>query len=115
MEGFKTITHEELKKWMGEKKSFALLDVLSQESYAARHLPGALHADSSESDFIEKTETLVPEKETPVVVYCGSFTCQKSPKAAQRLIEAGYIEVYDFEGGLADWKDTGYPLEGEAP
>jgi len=113
MENFKNITREELKKWADEKKDFALIDVLSQGSYKGRHLPGAKNAAVSETDFLEKVEKLVPAKETVVVVYCASFTCQSSPRAASLLSEAGYTNVYDFKGGLADWQDAGYPFEGE--
>ena len=49
----------------------------------------------------------------PVVVYCSSFTCQFSPLAAHKMAEMGYTEVYDFEGGLADWQEAEYPFEGE--
>lgn len=114
MEDVKMIARDELKQWMDEGKDFVLLDVLKSESYEARHLPTALHADSSDSDFLDKVAALVASKETLIVVYCGSFTCQKSPKVAHTLAEAGYTNVYDFEGGLADWQDAGYPLEGEA-
>ncbi len=111
MENFKIIKREELKKWMDEKKEFVLIDVLSQGSYEGRHLPNAKHAAASETDFLEKAGNLVPNKETVVVVYCASFTCQLSPRAANMLVEAGYTNVYDFKGGLADWQDAGYSFE----
>ena len=113
MENFKIVEREELKKWIDEKKDFVLIDVLSQGSYEGRHLPNAKHASVSETDFLEKVEKLVPNKETAVVVYCASFTCQLSPRAATKLVEAGYTNVYDFKGGLADWQDAGYSFEGE--
>ena len=113
MDKFKDITREELKKWMDEKKDFVLIDVLVKGSYEARHLPGAKHAAASEADFLEKVEKLVSTKET-VVVYCSSFNCQTSPRAANLLVESGYTNVYDFRGGLADWQDGGYVFEGEA-
>jgi len=113
MENFKIIKREELKKWTDEKKNFVLIDVLSQGSYEGRHLPNAKHAAASETDFLEKVEKLVPSKEAVVVVYCASFTCQLSPRAAGKLVEAGYTNVYDFKGGLADWQDAKYPFEGE--
>lgn len=112
MEEFKTLTREELKSWMDEEKDFVLVDVLSEGSYNSKHLPGAKHASVKESDFLEKIQEMVPEKDKPVVVYCGSFSCQLSPFAAHKLSEMGYTEVYDFEGGLADWQDGGYSLEG---
>ena len=113
MEKFKDITHEELKKWIDDKKDFVLIDVLSKDSYEGRHLPGAKNSAVGEIDFLEKVKNLVANKESIVVVYCASFTCQLSPLAASRLVESGYTNVYDFRGGLADWQDTGYSFEGE--
>jgi len=113
MENLKEIIREELKKWIDKKKDFVLIDVLVQNSYDARHLPGAVHAGVHEDGFLEKASKLVPDKNTQAVVYCSSFTCQASPLAAKKLMEAGYANVSHFKGGLADWRDAGYPLEGE--
>ena len=113
MENYKTITREELKKWMDEKKDFVLIDVMSQGSYEGRHLPNAKHAAVSETDFMEKVEKLVSTKETVVVVYCASFSCQLSPHAASMLADAGHTNVYDFKGGLADWQDAKYPFSAQ--
>lgn len=112
MAEFKTITRDELKQWMDEGKDFVLLDVLADTSYEMKHLPGAVHADVNADDFLEKVVELVPDKSTPVVAYCGSFTCQRSPRAAAKLVETGYMDVYDYEGGLADWLEGGLPTEG---
>lgn len=113
MKDFKTITREELKEWIDQDKDFVLIDVLSEGSYETRHLPGAVNADVSKSDFHEKVDKLAPDMEKPVVVYCASFNCQLSPTAANKLTEMGYTKVYDFEGGLADWLDAGYDIEGK--
>lgn len=112
-EEFKKMTREELKSWIDMKKDFVLIDVLSEGSYNTKHLPGAVHAAVRETDFHEKVDKLAPDMKKPIVVYCASFTCQLSPLAAHKLVEMGYEDVYDFEGGLADWQDAGYPFEGE--
>jgi len=113
MENYEKITREELKKWIDEKKDFVLIDVLTPASYEGRHLPNAKNVSADDTEFLEKIEKLVPDKETSVVVYCASFTCQLSPRAASTLADAGYTNVYDFKGGLADWQDAGSSFEGE--
>lgn len=112
MEKYKEITREELKTWIDKKEKFILVDVLPQGSYEGRHLPGAKHADVNKSDFLETVESLAPDKNTKVVVYCTSFNCQLSPRAAGELVKAGYTDVYHFKGGLADWQDASYAFEG---
>jgi len=113
MENYKKITREELKKWIDEKKDFVLIDVLTGASYEGRHLPNAKNVSVGDTEFLEKVEKLVSGKEKIVVVYCSSFGCQASPRAAGALADAGYTNVYDFKGGLADWQDAGYLFEGE--
>ena len=36
-----------------------------------------------------------------------------SPRAACRLERIGFERVYDYVGGIADWKGAGLPLEGK--
>lgn len=112
-----TITREELKSWMDEGKDFVLIDALSPESYAKSHLPGAINVrgrgiDDDPEGYAERVREQVPDMGTTIVVYCRSFTCQLSTKTSRALVNAGFTNVYDFEGGLADWIEAGYPLEG---
>lgn len=38
-----------------------------------------------------------------------------SPRAACRLEQLGFERVYDYVGGIADWKAAGLPVEGSRP
>ncbi len=103
-----TITREELKRKIEAGEDFLLIDVLLADSYAREHLPGAINLPLH--DIGDATTASIP-KDREVIVYCGSFACQASPAAAAKLREMGFTRVLDFEGGLADWKDAGYPME----
>lgn len=115
MPNFKEITKEELKEKMDSGDDFVLIDVLGEQSYKNIHLPGAEMADAhkDKKDFLSDVESLVDDKSKDVIVYCASFSCQLSPKAAGILSEAGYENVYDYEGGLKDWAQGDYSFEGE--
>ncbi len=113
MADFQTITREELKDKLERDDQFVLLDVLGERSYTRAHLPGAEMVDAHGEDLLEQVESLVRDRDTEVVVYCASFDCQLSPWVAEKLIEAGYSRVLDYEGGLKDWVEGGYELEGE--
>lgn len=53
-------------------------------------------------------ETAVPDKATPIVVYCG--VSQRSPLAADTLIRLGYTDVRNYRDGFFNWKRAGLPV-----
>ena len=110
MEKFTTITRDILKKKIDEGSDFVLIDVLGERSYAQRHLPGAINIPGGSENFVAEVEKVVSDKSKEIIVYCSSFSCQASPAAAGKLADAGFTNVVDFEGGLADWEDAKYPL-----
>lgn len=87
-----------------------LINVLSRESYIARHIPGSINIPK---DQIELAETVIPDKEQDIVVYCANSDCDASPQAAEKLLDMGYTSVWDFEEGLARWKQAGYTFAGQ--
>jgi rhodanese-related sulfurtransferase/glyoxylase-like metal-dependent hydrolase (beta-lactamase superfamily II) len=54
-------------------------------------------------------ETTVPDKATPIVVYCG--VSQRSPLAADTLIKLGYSNVKNYRDGFFNWKRAGLPVQ----
>jgi rhodanese-related sulfurtransferase/glyoxylase-like metal-dependent hydrolase (beta-lactamase superfamily II) len=54
-------------------------------------------------------ETAVPDKATPIVVYCG--VSQRSPLAADTLIKLGYKNVKNYRDGFFNWKRAGLPVQ----
>ena len=53
-------------------------------------------------------DTVVPDKATPIVVYCG--VSQRSPLAAETLIQLGYQDVKNYRDGFFNWKRAGLPI-----
>ncbi len=50
-----------------------------------------------------------PEPDIPILVYCG--TNQRSPLAAQRLMQMGYTNVKNYADGFLMWRERGLPVE----
>ena len=113
MAPFQTITADELHEKLQTDSGFVLIDTLGERSYNRAHLPGAVSIDAHADDFVDQVKEKVPDTDQQIIVYCASFQCQLSPQAAEKLTEAGYSNVFDFEGGLKDWAQQGYDLEGE--
>jgi len=105
----KQISREEMVRMCGEGKKFTLVDVLDAASYEKEHIPGALSMPLAE---LGKKARGVLDKEDVIVVYCASFDCKASTMAAEKLQAMGYKNVLDYKGGLKDYKEGGFVLEG---
>lgn len=93
-----TITSEEAKNMMDQEDSLIIVDVRTQEEYDAGYIEGAVLIP--DFDIETKAESLLPDKDATILVYCRSG--RRSALAAQKLVELGYQNIYDF-GGIIDW------------
>ncbi|MPZ77905.1 MAG: molybdopterin-synthase adenylyltransferase MoeB [Deltaproteobacteria bacterium] len=85
-------------------KSHVLLDVREKDEWREGHLDGAR---SLPRGFLEiKVDTVVPEKDTPIIAYCAGGT--RSLLAGKILKDMGYQNVTSMSGGYAAWKNAGY-------
>jgi rhodanese-related sulfurtransferase len=96
---YQTITAEEAYTMMGESDSFILIDVRTEEEYLEAHIEGAVLLPNESIDETTAAEVL-PEKDKQIFVYCR--TGRRSAEAAEKLLQLGYTNVYDF-GGIIDW------------
>ncbi len=107
----KIMTAPELRSLMDRGEDFVLVNVLDEESFAKERIHGSYNVRQSRDDFVNAVEEIAGGKNRPVVVYCANKICQASPKAAINLERAGFTDVTDFEGGMAEWKEAGYEVE----
>jgi rhodanese-related sulfurtransferase len=56
-----------------------------------------------------RIERAVPDKATPIVVYCG--VSQRSSLAADTLVKLGYTNVRNYRDGFVNWRRAGLPIE----
>lgn len=103
----KTITAKELKRRIDTGEKIKLVNALEENKFRLKHIPGSLNLFRKE-DF-EKNLT----KDEPIVVYCTDKACNKSISLYQLLEALGYQNVLRFSGGLYEWENEGYQLEGE--
>jgi rhodanese-related sulfurtransferase len=103
----KLISREELKEKLDRGDDFKLVMALGEWAYRAKHIPGSLNFNTIE----EGLEALDPNED--IVVYCSNVTCLASRAAYRYLRDQGYKHVRRYAGGVQDWEEAGYPLEGE--
>ncbi|MCC6463277.1 MAG: rhodanese-like domain-containing protein [Saprospiraceae bacterium] len=66
-------------------------------------IEGARKMNYNSPDFQQQVAQL--DKTKPVIVYCAAGG--RSPKAAKLLLKMGFQNVYDYAGGMNDWKARG--------
>ncbi|MES2811721.1 MAG: thioredoxin [Bacteroidota bacterium] len=81
-----------------------LIDVRTPQEYAAQHIGNAVNIDINGPDFDTQLENL--DKKKPVYVYCLSGG--RSAKAAQKMSDLGFTEVYNLSGGITKWNAEGF-------
>jgi len=104
----KNITKEELREMMLAGKDFILIDTLSRESFEEIHISGAINVPVEEMD--QWARANLDKRDKDIVVYCGSYSCKASAKAADTLERAGFSHVMRYEGGIKEWDEAGYPV-----
>jgi rhodanese-related sulfurtransferase len=83
------------------------IDVREDHEFAKDRAKGARHVGKG---IIERDiETLVPDKQAPILLYCGGG--YRSALAADALTQMGYTNVTSMDGGIKAWREAGYPIE----
>lgn len=108
----KTIKAEEMKSILTGEPSATIINVLGEEDYRARHIPGTINIPVGSPTFVEDVKKQVDSTDDPVVVYCANTECNASDKAAEKLENAGFSDVRDFAAGVKGWEEARYELEG---
>ena len=99
------ITAAEAKALIDENPDIIIIDV--SPHYDDGHLPGAVHyylGDGSLDDAIPNLD-----KSETYLVYCHVDSIAR--QGAQKLIDAGFENVYRLEGNYNGWVDAGYDIE----
>ena len=107
-EPIRTIGRDELRAKLERGDDFRLIMALNRWAFDAKHIPGSLHFDTPE----ELYASIAPDDE--VVVYCSNVDCLASVALYRDLVRRGYRDVRRYAGGLLEWEDAGFPLEGSA-
>ncbi|MFZ1321027.1 MAG: rhodanese-like domain-containing protein [Ignavibacteria bacterium] len=107
---FKNIDTPEFLSKLENEKRFILLDVRSAEEFngngkGQRSLHGYKHlinAVNLSSDILEENiGEIMKYKDSEVIVYCSHS--RRSPFCSQILTDAGFINVTNYSGGIAEF------------
>lgn len=103
----KTISTEALSALRKGREGFVLVDVHDRMQFAKDHIPGACNVPVTEPDFaLAVANKASGSKTRKVVVYGAGPTCDASTKAISVLVDSGFTNVLEYEGGLAAWNEA---------
>jgi len=104
------ISSQDLKKKY-DKKEAVIIDVRSKIEYDVIHIDKSLHIPLAYATFVNDVGKLIKENPEKIIVfYCNGVTCLKSYEAAQKMMEAGYKNVFAYDAGIPEWSKL-YPSE----
>lgn len=105
------INTQGFKALLKDKPDTVVIDVRSAEEITLLggyiRAPNYFNIPRGQLEF--KIATLVPAKDTPIVVY-DDFN-QRSPLAADALAKLGYTQVSNYADGYYKWKQAGLPVK----
>lgn len=102
--GIPEITAEEFKPFIGKVR---LIDVRTPEEFYDAHIPGAELVPLGPEIFQLLGNG---DRNQEIVFVCRSGN--RSGQATQLAIQWGYKYVMNLEGGMIDWSQLRYPVEG---
>ena len=100
------ISTSELALWLEDplKIQPMLLDARSEAEYSLSHLKSSKRIDPKHPDL----PALAGSKDQPIVVYCS--VGYRSAAVASHLAQAGFSHIYNLEGSLFEWVNSGRPV-----
>jgi rhodanese-related sulfurtransferase len=103
-----TITRQELKAKLDTGEDIKLVMTVGGWTFRARHIPGSISFPSPSCALREL------RCDDAIILYSTNQHRQSTVAAFHALRGHGYRNVCCYTGGLADWEDAGYPVEGQS-
>ncbi|PNQ73767.1 rhodanese-like domain-containing protein [Hanstruepera neustonica] len=102
----KVVSVEEMQSLM-ELDDIQLVDVRTPGEYAEGYIENFQNIDFLSPTFDEDIAKL--DKNKPVILYCKSGG--RSASCAKKMVDAGFVKVYDLEGGISKWQHEGMEVK----
>src|SRR5258708_3382613 len=91
-----------------------VLDARPFEEYAVSHIPGARTVPGKPGTTpalyvadVNSILSTIPDKNTPLILYCNGLNCGRSKRIEDELLKAGYQNVRRYQLGVPMWRALG--------
>ena len=95
---YRQISMAEAVEMMEKEENYIILDVRTEQEFAAGHIPGAILLPNETIGTKEIPH--LPDKDQLIMVYCRSGN--RSKQASGKLVQLGYTNIVEF-GGINSW------------
>lgn len=99
------VSPEEMQELM-KMENAQLIDIRTPKEYKSGYIDGFQNIDYMSESFDEDIDKL--DKNRPVLLYCKSG--RRTAKCSAKLVEKGFVKIYDLKGGITQWKYKGLDL-----
>ena len=99
---YELVTVNTFENGINESKNIQLIDVRTPQEYAEGHIGDAINIDWNDENFEKQVASL--NKNEPLYLYCLSGG--RSKKASDKLLELGFTNIIELEGGYINWSKT---------
>nr|WP_315151001.1 thioredoxin domain-containing protein [uncultured Flavobacterium sp.] len=101
-----TIALEPFYTKIKSEKNPQIIDARGAEEFALNHINGAVNFNQQSENYAKSAARL--DKSKPVFIY--SIGAGRSVTLTKELLKNGFTEVYNLEGGIANWIGGGKPF-----
>ncbi|MCT7594313.1 rhodanese-like domain-containing protein [Aliarcobacter butzleri] len=105
------VDYEYVKKSIGlgnrSSASSILIDARPALKYQKGTIPSSYNIPDTNFDEYYKAISDIP-KDKELIVFCGGYSCEKSPIVAQKLKEKGHKNVKIYSAGEPEWSTKNY-------
>lgn len=91
--GYKTINENEATDLL--ENNAIIIDVRNSDKYESGHIKDAINIP------VDNISSIDYDKDTVIILYCDTGII--SANAAKILVDEGYTNVYNLDGGLINW------------
>lgn len=85
-----------------------IINVLDKKEFNDCHIVGSVNIPFAE--FENKVASF--NKNNHYILYCADYSCMSSAYCANILRDAKFQHVWEYAGGIVEWFQNGYPVEG---
>jgi len=103
----KNVSATEFQGLIKSKTNAIILDVRTANEIAQGAIKNAQKIDFYNENFKVELDKL--DKSKPVLIYCRSG--RRSGIAMSTMLELGFSEVYNLQGGIIEWSEVGLEIE----